>query len=139
VSEPAAGQLGHRDAERRHERRERERGLVADPARGVLVDGDLAQTRERHPLPGRDHGECEVLDLASVHAVEEDRHRHRGHLLVRDVSAGVGVDEPVDLVGRQGVAGALGADQVDGVERLDGPGLSGRVVLVVGHALVLAA
>ena len=34
----------------------------------------------------------------SVHAVEQDGHRERGHLLVRDLAAGVGVDHPVEWV-----------------------------------------
>ncbi|MEG8035853.1 hypothetical protein QP157_11140 [Sphingomonas sp. LR61] len=122
VAEATAGQLRHRDAERRHQRCERQRDLVADPARGVLVDGRLAERPERHPLPGRDHREREVLDLAPLHPVQEDRHRHGGHLRVLDVAARVRVDEPVDLGGAQGAAGSLRTDEVDGVERLDGHG-----------------
>ena len=37
---------------------------------------------------------------APVHAVEQDRHQQRGHLLLGDLPAGVGVDHPVDLRGR---------------------------------------
>ena len=39
---------------------------------------------------------------------------------VGDVAAGVGVDEPVDLLGGEGSAIALGADQVDDIKLFDG-------------------
>ena len=70
-------------------------------------------------LAGGDHRLREVADLVALHAADEDRHRHRGHLLVADVAAGVGVDQPVDLRGGERAAVALGVDQVDDVERLD--------------------
>jgi hypothetical protein len=40
----------------------------------------------------------------------------RAHLLVGDHAAGVGVDDPADLVVGQFVAVALGDDDVDGIE-----------------------
>ena len=49
--------------------------------------------------------------------VEQHRHGQRRHLLVGDDAAGVGVDHPVDLRVGQRAAVALGADDVDGVER----------------------
>src|SRR5660397_173865 len=50
------------------------------------------------------------------HAVEEDRHREGGHLLIGDHAAGVGVDHPVDLVVAQDLAIPLGADDVYRIE-----------------------
>ena len=91
VAEAAAGELRHRDAERRDERRERQGDLVADAAGGVLVDRRPAEPLERHPLPGVDHREGEVADLPPVHAVQQHRHRPGGHLLVGDDAARVRV------------------------------------------------
>ena len=54
-------------------------------------------------------------DLAAVHAVEQDRHRQRRHLLVGDVAPRVGVDDPVDLAVGQGLLVALGDDHLDRV------------------------
>ena len=52
---------------------------------------------------------------AAVHAVEQDRHGERGHLLVGDLAAGVRVDDPVDLLVAEFAAVPLGADDGDGV------------------------
>ena len=68
--------------------------------------------------PRGDHRGGPAGDLAPVHAVEQDRHRQRRHLLVGDDAARVGVDHPVDLGVGQLAAVALGADDVDGVVRL---------------------
>ena len=51
----------------------------------------------------------------AVHAVEQDRHGERGHLLVGDLAAGVGVDDPVDLLVAEFAAVPLGADDGDDV------------------------
>ncbi len=51
----------------------------------------------------------------AVHAVEQDGHRERGHLLVGDLAAGVRVDDPVDLLVAELTAVPLGADDGDGV------------------------
>src|SRR5690606_18895971 len=70
----------------------------------------------------RDHRVRPPGDLGPGHAVEQDRHGHGGHLLVRHHAARVGVDEPVDLRVAQGLrVVALGPDDVDGVERLGRP------------------
>ena len=54
VAEPAAGQLRHRGAAGRHQRRQRQRDLVADAARGVLVDRrSVDWTRGRDARPTR--------------------------------------------------------------------------------------
>ena len=76
---------------------------------------------EVHPLAGGDHRGGPAGDLARGHAVEQDRHGERGHLLVGDRAAGVGVDHPVDLLVGELAAVALGADDVDGVEGSVGP------------------
>ena len=104
VAEAAAGQLRHGGPAGRDQRREREGDLVADAAGRVLVGGRAAAERlgrERHPHPRGDHRVGPAGDLAPVHAVEQHRHRQRRHLLVGDLAAGVGGDDPVDLPVRQ--------------------------------------
>jgi hypothetical protein len=90
----------------------------------MLVGRALGEPIEVQALPGGDHREGEVADLGALHPVEEDRHRHRAHLLVDDIAAGVGIDEPVDLLCAEYASVPLGVDQVDGVKRFDGHQLS---------------
>ena len=51
VAEPAPGQLGHGDAARRDQRRQRQRDLVADAAGRVLVGGRPGQRRRSPSAP----------------------------------------------------------------------------------------
>jgi hypothetical protein len=125
VAEPAPGQLRDGDAVGGDQRGEREGDLVPDPAGGVLVGGGLGEGGEVHPLAAGDHRGGPVRDLLALHAAHEDRHGERRHLLLGDDAAGVGVDHPVDLGGLEPLPVALGADDVDGVEGLDG-GAVGR-------------
>jgi hypothetical protein len=122
VAEPASGQLWDRGAACGDERRKRQRDLVPDPAGGVLVGGGPVQARKVHPVAGGDHRRGPPGDLSASHPVEQDGHRQRGHLLVGDLSAGVGADHPVDLGVRKLTAVPLGPDDVDGVEGFAGPG-----------------
>ena len=69
----------------------------------------------------RDHRVGPPRDLAPVHAVEQDRHREGGHLLVGDLAAGVGGDHPVDLLVGEGLPVPLGADDLDRGETHSGP------------------
>ena len=88
--------------------------LVAHPTGGVLVGRRLGTAPgEVHPLPRRDHRRGPAHDLVAVHAVEQDRHRQCRHLLVRHHPMGVGVHDPVDLLGRQPPTVPLGDDHVD--------------------------
>ena len=103
VAEAPAGQLRDGHAAGGDQRRQRQRDLVTHPAGGVLVGGRPRQRGEVHPLARRDHGAGPARDLAPVHAVQEDRHRERRHLLVGHRAPRVGVDHPVDLaVGQLG-------------------------------------
>ena len=49
------------------------------------------------------------------HPAEQDRHQQGGRLLVDHLAAGVGADEPVDLLVGERPAVPLGEDQIDGV------------------------
>jgi hypothetical protein len=57
------------------------------------------------------------------HAVEQDGHGQGRHLLIRDDAAGVGVDDPVDLLVGQLALVALRANDVDGVEGFAHPAI----------------
>src|SRR5690606_27965432 len=79
-----------------------------------------------------DHRVGPAGDLAPVHAVQQDRHGQRGHLLVGDRAAREGVDHPVDLGIGQLTAVALGDDDLDDVhhdtlDRSSGPNAYGRI------------
>ncbi len=115
VAEAAARQLRHGRAARRHERAQHERHLVAHAPGRVLVDGRSAHAREVEALAAGDHGIGPRRQLGRRQAPEEDRHEQRRRLLVGDLAAGVGVDEPVDLLVGELAAVALGADDLDGV------------------------
>ena len=73
---------------------------------------------EVHPLARRDHRVGPAGDLATLHAVEQDGHRQRRHLLVGDHPARVGVDHPVDLRVGELSSVALADDHLDRTERL---------------------
>ena len=130
VSEPAAGQLGHRRSAGRHERRQRQRDLVTDAAGGVLVDERSPHRGEGEHVTGVDHGLGPAGRLGRLHAVEQDGHRQRRHLLVGHVAARVGVEHPVDLGVGQAPAVPLGRDHVHRAHRCHGrsagPNASGR-------------
>ena len=55
------------------------------------------------------------MDLVPRHAVQQHGHGERGHLRVRDVPPGVGVDHPAQGVLGDLSAVALDADDVHGV------------------------
>ena len=116
VPEPAAGQLRHRRPARRDEGGERQGDLVADAAGGVLVDQRAPDVPEREHLPGVDHRLGPAAGLGRVHPVQQDRHGQCGHLLVGDVAAGVGGDDPVDLFVGQPSAVPFGDDHIDGAD-----------------------
>ena len=98
--------------------------------------------RQLHADAGGDHRLGPPRDLAARHAVEQDRHGQRRHLLVGDVAARVGRDDPVDLAVAEHATVALGGDDVDGIEgsvhaaapldrsRSSGPNASGSTSLI---------
>ena len=71
VPQPAAGQLRHRHPAGRHQRRQRQRDLVADPAGRMLVGRRAAQPGEVQPLPRGDHRRRPAGDLTAGHPVEQ--------------------------------------------------------------------
>ncbi len=111
VAERATGHHRHRDAERRDERREHERDFVADAAGRVLVDARAADVREIEPVAAQQHRVGERGGFRAVEATEKARHEERGHLIVGDVTLGVGQGERAPLAGIDPAAIALSLDQ----------------------------
>ena len=116
VAQPSPGELGDRRAARRHQRRQRQRHLVAHAAGRVLVDrGAGAPTDRSSALARVDHRLGPRRQLVGLHAPEQDGHAKRRRLLVGDGAGGVAVDEEPHLLVGQPAAVALGADDVEDV------------------------
>src|SRR6185312_3199637 len=143
MTEAAAGDHGDADAGdacgcRRGEARggedrgDQQGGLVADTARGVLVDCEGVEGGGVEGFAGVAHGLGEGGELAGVEAAKEDGHEEGGDLgvgnSVRDElvfwsAIDYGTDEGLDLSVGEGEAVALVEDDVDGADgRLDGLG-----------------
>ena len=132
VAESPTRELGHRRAARGHQRREDERDLVADAARGVLVDASVARVPSgRGVSPDAIMRSVQVRSSRVADASKEDRHQQRRHLLFGDFAALVGVQDPGDRSSLSSRAVTLGGDDVDRGEELTGllrasRGLRGR-------------
>ena len=112
VSEPAAGELGHREPERRRDRREDQGHTVGNAARRVLVDLRPRDALERERRARVDHRARERERLRCVQAVDERRHQEGGGQVVGDLTPRVGQDEGAQLVGVERTPVALGGDKV---------------------------
>ena len=100
-----------------------ERGLVADAAGGVLVDGEGVEGGGVEDLAGVAHGGGEGGELAGVEAALEDGHEERCYLGVGDElffgsAVDDGADEGLDFGVGEGVAVALAKDDVNGMDGL---------------------
>ena len=113
-----------------------ERDLVADAARGVLVDLRAGDVREvEHVARARASRSVSAAHLGVVHPAEEHRHAEGGHLVVGDFAAREPTDERGDLLGRDRPAVTLAMDDlVGGVGRPPTPALpEDRVDQLVHH------
>ncbi len=100
-----------------------ERGLVADAAGGVLVDGEGVEWGGVEDFAGVAHGGGEGGELVRVESALEDGHEECGDLGVGDELVGWGTvddgaDEGSDFVLAEDVTVALVKDDVDGVDGL---------------------
>ena len=113
VAEAAAGHLPERDAARGDDRADRERRLVPNAARRVLVD-DLAAERavQVDRLAAPDHRVRQRERLRRGQAAEADGHQERGHLVVGHLAARVAEDELAQLVRRELLPAPLPLDQL---------------------------
>ena len=114
VAEPAPAHHGHLDPAGRHQRRQRQRGLVPHAAGGVLVDLRAGDVGEVEHVPGVEHGRGERLQLRLAHAPEEDRHAEGGHLVVGHAPLGVAGHELRDRLRRHGASVPLAVDDLVG-------------------------
>ena len=96
-----------------HQRYQGYRDLVTYTPGGVLVDLGSGDIGEIHHLAGMEHCLGPGGKFLVVHPVQQDRHRHCGHLVVRHAAIGICADEPFDGVRRENTPIAFGLDQID--------------------------
>ena len=111
VAERPTGHHRHGDAERRDERREHERDLVADAAGGVLVDARPRDVRQIEPIAAQQHRFGERRGFSAIEPAEKARHEQRGHLVVGHMALGVRESERAPLARVDAAAVALSLDQ----------------------------
>ena len=111
VAEAAPRHHRHRDAERRDERREHQRHLVAHAAGGMLVDAFRGELREIERRAAREHRLGERGRLAGVEPAHVGGHQERGHLVVGHIARGVRGDERAPLGIAQTLSVALPFDE----------------------------
>ena len=138
VAERAARHHRHDDAERRDERREHERHLVADAARRMLVDARPSEVREFEPVAARQHGLGERRGLGAIEAAEKTRHEQRGHLVVGHVALGVGRGR-ARATRRARCARRRASARSGDVRALSGTGVGERVIRMHAESLIAAA
>ena len=114
VSESAARELRHGHAHGGRERRQGDRRLVPHPAGRVLVDDRAPERREVDRRARVDHRLRQLVRLGVREPAPDDRHRPRAHLLGRDATGDVALDQPPHLTRRVLGAVALALDQLDG-------------------------
>ena len=114
MAQAAAANHRHRHTARDDHRRQRDRNLVADSTRGVLVDlhaGDVGQIRDH---AGTHHRVGVVRGLLRVHAAKENRHQHRGELVVLPRAIGGAPDKRGDFLAGERVPVPLSRDHMLG-------------------------
>ena len=113
VAEAAPRHLPERNAAGGDDGADRERGLVADASRRVLVDDPPAERRRDVDRVARtDHRVGQGVRLLPGEPLVVDGHAPRGHLVVGDVAARVAEDELRDLLLGELSAVPLALDQL---------------------------
>ena len=112
MAEAAARHLGHVYALRRHHRQQRERGLVADAARGVLVGLDARDGAQVQRLSGVHHRQREIQRLAAGHPSPHYGHQQGAGLVVGYAPVHDAFDEKLYLLTAQLSAVALFANYI---------------------------
>ena len=114
-AEAAAGDHRHLQVAAGQQRRERQRNLVADAARRMLVDLWRLAGGPLERDAGVEHVLGERGDFGDRHAAQVHGHRPGRHLVVGHVAADVARDERTDFVFGQLAAVALFRDEADDV------------------------
>ena len=81
MTKAAPGHLAEQRSARRHERRQHQGDLVADPSTRMLVEDRPAQHREIERLAAVDHGPGETQRLGRREAAQHDRHEQSARLI----------------------------------------------------------
>ena len=110
-AEPPAANHRHPDFVAGQQRREHERDLVADAARGMLVDLRGSAGRIIQDASAFHHRLGEMMGLRRRHSLEENRHRPGAHLIVGDFAARKSGDEVRDFLRGQFAAFAFFFDE----------------------------
>ena len=111
-----------------------ERGLVADPARRVLVDLVSRNRREVDTVAGCRHDLCECRRLGDTHAAQTDRHEKRGYLVVGNLARDIAADPVVNLCVRERVTAFFLRDDVVHIHRSAPDAEMGERMLCEVHA-----
>jgi hypothetical protein len=90
--------------------------LVTNTSGGMLVSRWGAQSGEIKPLPRGNHCHGEVFDFSRSMPLSKNGHCHGRHLLIGNLTLGIGIDQPVDFIGAEFVALTLFDDQFNGAE-----------------------
>ena len=115
---PATAHLPEWNAARGDHRSNRDRDLVPDAARRVLVDDAAPEsTREVDRLATRHHRIGQGKGLSRGQTAEPDRHEECRCLVVGHVPAHVAGDEFADVGGGELLAVPLALDQLGGMHR----------------------
>ena len=105
--------IGHHDSRRGRQRSRDQAGFVADAAGRMLIHLHAGNRGQIHVFAGLDHALGQGADFAVRHAGEKYGHQERGHLIIRDGSAGITVNEESNFLSGQLFAVPLAMDQVD--------------------------
>src|SRR5690606_15010437 len=126
MAQSPARHLRDRKAARRDQGDEGQRGLIAHASRRVFVHLDTGNPSQVHLRPRVHHRQSELRRLFVAHALEIDGHQKCGHLIIRDLAAGVALNQKADLFPREMASIALFDDQVDGSHERAPPASSSR-------------
>ena len=101
MTKAAAAHLGHLAAAGCDNRADNQGRLIADAARGMLVNLLASNCGEVNHIAGFCHHHRQLGDFMVRHAVEPNRHQHRGHLVVRDFALDIAINHELDFFIRQ--------------------------------------
>ena len=89
VAQTAAANHGDEEASGSDQRSKHERGLVADAARGVLVNFLCGKEAEIENFAGMQHGVREGGGFLASHSAQHDSHEPRRHLVIGNAASSV--------------------------------------------------
>ena len=99
VAQTTAANHGDEEAAGSDQRSQHERSLVADAARGVLVNFPCGKEAEIENFAGMQHGVREGGGFLASHSAQHDGHEPRCHLVIGNAALGAAIDEVSDFSG----------------------------------------